>query len=105
VGLGHAFLRQHIAVQVPRHPARHGRHRTTAAVDDYRSLLQELELYDPALLDKPRLIVADRDRRALAEANLRSRSTRKVRKAAILPISAALGEGMEEFRRQIRRGR
>jgi GTP-binding protein len=28
--------------------------------DDYKHLLTELELYDPALLDKPRLVVANK---------------------------------------------
>jgi len=28
--------------------------------DDYRQLLKELELYDPEMLDKPRIVVATR---------------------------------------------
>ncbi len=35
--------------------------------DDYKQLLSELELYDPALLEKPRLVVANKMDEAVAE--------------------------------------
>ena len=101
VGLGHAFLR-HIArckflVILLDMAGTDNR----SPWDDYRSLLAELELYDPALLAKPRLIVANKIDEPAAEANLKQ-FKRKVRKATVLPISAAFGEGIAEFRRQIR---
>jgi len=69
--------------------------------DDYKQLLVELELYDPALLEKPRLVVANKIDEAVAEKNLKQFKT-KVKKVKVLPISAAFDEGMEKFRQTIR---
>jgi GTPase len=101
VGLGHAFLR-HIArckflVLLLDMAGTDNR----APWDDYRSLLAELELYDPALLDKPRLVVANKMDEPVAETNLKL-FKRKIRKTPVLPISAAFDTGMAEFRRRIR---
>jgi GTP-binding protein len=69
--------------------------------DDYRSLLEELELYDPALMEKPRLVVANKMDEPDAEANLK-KFKRHVRKTPVLPIAAAFDQGIEEFKRTIR---
>jgi GTP-binding protein len=101
VGLGHEFLRhiQRCKVLVllldmagtdNRHPW-----------DDYKQLLKELELYDPALLEKPRLVVANKMDEAVAEENLKL-FKKKVKKVSLLPISAAFDQGMEKFRQTIR---
>jgi GTP-binding protein len=101
VGLGHSFLR-HIE-------------RCTFIVllldmagtdnrepwDDYKNLLAELELYDPALLEKPRLVVANKMDEAVAEENLK-KFKRRIRKVPVLPISAAFDEGVEKFKGVIR---
>jgi GTP-binding protein len=101
VGLGHAFLRHiqrcKILVLLLDMAGTDGR----KPWDDYRQLLKELELYNPALLDKPRLVVANKMDEAVAEANLKL-FKRRIRKTAVLPISAAFGEGMDNFRRSIR---
>jgi GTP-binding protein len=102
VGLGHAFLR-HIArckflVVLLDMAGTDNR----APWDDYKSLLAELELYDPALLDKPRLVVANKMDEPVAEANLKE-FKRKIRKTPVLPLSAAFGQGMAEFRQRIRK--
>jgi len=65
-------------------------------------LLSELELYDPILLDKPRLVVANKIDEAVAEKNLKQFKT-KIKKVKVLPISAAFGQGMEKFRETIRK--
>ncbi len=75
----------------------HGRHGWTQPWDDYQTLLSELELYDPALLDKPRLVVANKIDEAIAEKNLKQFKT-KIKKVKVLPISAAFDQGMEKFR-------
>jgi GTP-binding protein len=101
VGLGHEFLRhiQRCKVLVllldmagtdNRHPW-----------DDYKQLLKELELYDPALLEKPRLVVANKMDEAVAEENLKL-FKKKIKKVSLLPISAAFDQGMEKFRETIR---
>jgi GTP-binding protein len=101
VGLGHKFLR-HISrckglvilLDMAGTDAR-------SPVDDYRSLLEELELYDPALLNRDRIVVANKMDEPEAEKNLKA-FKRKVRKTTILPISAAFDMGMTRFLSAIR---
>ena len=69
--------------------------------DDYKCLLKELELYAPSMLEKPRLVVANKMDEAVAEENLKQ-FKKKVRKVAVLPISAAFDEGVEKFKDTIR---
>jgi GTP-binding protein len=69
--------------------------------DDYKQLLKELELYDPALLEKERLVVANKMDEAVAEQNLKQ-FKKKVKKVPLLPISAAFDQGVEEFKETIR---
>jgi GTP-binding protein len=101
VGLGHEFLRHiercKILVLLLDMAGTDNR----APWDDYRQLLKELELYDPALLEKPRLVVANKIDEAAAEKNLKQ-FKKKIKKVSPLPISAAFGEGVEKFRTTIR---
>jgi GTP-binding protein len=69
--------------------------------DDYQNLLKELELYDPALLARPRMVVANKMDEAVAEENLK-KFKRRVRKTPILPMSAAFDQGIGAFRKSIR---
>jgi GTPase len=102
VGLGHKFLRHikrcKILVILLDMAGTDGR----KPWDDYKQLLSELELYDPALLDKPRLVVANKIDEAIAEKNLKQFKT-KIKKVKVLPISAAFDQGMEKFRETIRK--
>jgi GTP-binding protein len=101
VGLGHAFLRHiercKILVLLLDMAGMDGR----APWDDYQQLLSELKLYDPALLEKPRLVVANKMDETAAEKNLKQ-FKKKVRKVSVLPISAAFDQGVEKFKKQIR---
>jgi GTP-binding protein len=101
VGLGHAFLRHiercKLLVLLLDMAGTDGRD----PVDDYKQLLEELGMYDAALLKRPRLVVANKMDEPAAEANLK-KFKRKVRKTAVLPISAAFGEGLDHFRKAIR---
>jgi GTPase len=101
VGLGHAFLRHikrclvlvillDMAGTDNRNPW-----------DDYKQILSELDLYDPGLLAKPRLVVANKMDEPNAAANL-TKFKRRVRGIKVTQISAAFGEGIETFRNQIR---
>ncbi|MDB6110314.1 MAG: GTPase Obg [Pedosphaera sp.] len=101
VGLGHAFLRHIkrcsvlvILLDMAGTDAR-------LPWDDYRQVLKELELYDPSMLDKPRLVVANKMDEAVAEENLKQ-FKRKIRKTPVLPISAAFDQGVEKFKQTIR---
>ena len=69
--------------------------------DDYHQLLHELELYDPAMLEKPRYIVANKMDEPVAEENLQ-KFKRKIRKTPVLPIAAGFDQGIEEFKKLIR---
>ncbi len=101
VGLGHAFLRHiercKILVLVLDMAGTDARW----PWDDYRQLLTELELYDPALVKKPRLVVANKMDEPAAEKNLKE-FKRKVRKTPVLPMSAAFDEGIGRFKEAIR---
>jgi GTP-binding protein len=68
--------------------------------DDYKQLLNELKLYDPALLDKPRLVVANKMDEPVAGENLK-KFKKKIKKVSLLPISAAFDQGLEKFRETI----
>jgi len=101
VGLGHEFLRHiercKIIVLLLDMAGTDGR----APWDDYKNLLRELELYDPGLLEKPRLVVANKIDEAIAEKNLKE-FKKKIKKVSVLPISAAFDEGIEKFKKMIR---
>lgn len=101
VGLGHAFLRHikrcKILVLLLDMAGTDNR----APWDDYAQLLNELELYDPELLEKPRYIVANKMDEPVAEENLK-KFKKKVKKMPVLPISAGFDEGIEQFKKLIR---
>jgi GTP-binding protein len=101
VGLGHAFLRhiERCKILVLLLDMAGTDNRTPW--DDYQQLLNELELYDPTLLDKPRLVAANKMDEAVAEKNLKQ-FKKKIKKVALLPISAAFDEGIEKFKDTIR---
>ena len=69
--------------------------------DDYKQLLNELELYDPSMLEKTQIVVANKMDEPVAEENLK-KFKRKFRKLNVLPISAAFDEGVEKFKQTIR---
>ena len=100
VGLGHAFLRHiqrcQFLVVVVDMAGMDGR----APWDDYRQLIEELGLYSPELLAKPRMVVANKMDEAVAEGNLR-RFKRRVPKTKVLPMAAGFDEGIEPFRQAI----
>ena len=101
VGLGHEFLRHiercKVLVLLLDMAGTDGRN----PWDDYRQLLRELELYDPALVERPRLVVANKMDEPVAEENLK-KFKRRIRKTEVLSISAAYDEGLERFKATIR---
>jgi GTPase len=101
VGLGHAFLRHiercKILVLLLDMAGTDNR----APWDDYKQLLSELELYDPTLLEKPCLVVANKMDEMVAGENLK-KFKKKIKKVSLLPISAAFDQGVEEFKQTIR---
>lgn len=68
--------------------------------DDYKHLLHELELYDPALLDKPRIVVANKMDVAEAAPNL-AKFKRRYKTAEVLEISCRMGTGLELLKKEL----
>jgi GTPase len=101
VGLGHKFLRHIQRCKILVILLDMAGTDNRKPWDDYKQLLCELELYDPALLEKPRLVVANKMDEAVAGKNLKQFKT-KIKKVKVLPISAAFDQGMEKFRETIR---
>ena len=102
VGLGHKFLRHikrcKIIVLLLDMAGTDNR----APWDDYHALLKELELYDPAMLEKPRYVVANKMDELVAAENLQ-KFKRKVRKTPVLPIAAGFDQGIDEFKQLVRK--
>lgn len=101
VGLGHAFLR-HVQrcktlVLLIDMAGTDGRN----PWDDYKKIVEELRMYDPNLASKPLLVVGNKIDEPDAEKNLKT-FKRKIRKTPVRPLSAAFGEGIEEFKEMIR---
>jgi GTP-binding protein len=99
-GLGHRFLRHIerctvllIIVDMAGTDGRDPR-------DDYKHLLKELELYNPALLDKPRLIAANKMDEDAAPANLKKFKAR-IKVNGLLPISCLSEEGIPELKKEL----
>jgi GTP-binding protein len=99
-GLGHRFLR-HIErcalliflVDMAGTDARDPR-------DDYKHLLKELELYDKALLKKPRLVVANKMDVPESAALLKKFKTR-YKTAEVVEISCLSGAGLEKMKKEL----
>jgi GTP-binding protein len=69
--------------------------------DDYRQLLKELELHDPALLEKAQLVVANKMDLPAARKNLAA--FRRRNRVKVISISALAGEGLEELKLALRK--
>ncbi len=68
--------------------------------DDYKQLLKELELYDPALLDKPRLVAANKMDEDSAVVNLK-KFAKRYAKVEIIPISCLTEVGIPKLKKEI----
>jgi GTP-binding protein len=101
VGLGHEFLRHIERCKVLVLLLDMAGTDARAPWDDYQNLLRELGLYDPTLLERPRIVVANKMDEPAAEENLK-KFKRRVRKTPVLPIAAAFDQGIEKFKQAIR---
>jgi len=101
VGLGHQFLRHIERCKVLVLLLDMAGTDNRPPWEDYQNLLKELELYDPGLLERPRLVVANKMDEPAAEENLK-KFKRRIRKTPVLPIAAAFDEGIEKFKKVIR---
>lgn len=67
--------------------------------DDYAVLLHELELYDPALLKKPRLVAANKMDLEPSKANLTKFKRRH--KVDVVSVSCLEGSGLDELKKEL----
>lgn len=67
--------------------------------DDYAVLVKELKLYDPALLKKPKLVVANKMDLEGARAQLLK--FKRKHKVPVLGISCATGDGLDELKAEL----
>ena len=86
VGLGHQFLRHIERCKVLVLLLDMAGTDNRAPWEDYQNLLKELELYDASLLERPRLVVANKMDEPAAEENLK-KFKRRVKKTPVLPIA------------------
>jgi GTP-binding protein len=102
IGLGHAFLRHiercKVLVIIVDISGSEGR----KPWDDYNLILEELRLFNPKLLEKPRLVAANKIDEPTAQSFLRKFKLR-LPSESILPISAAFGIKIDKFKKEIRK--
>jgi GTP-binding protein len=101
VGLGHAFLRHIQRCKLLALILDMGGTDGRAPWDDYKQLLKELELHDPELVERPRVVIGNKMDEPSAAENLRA-FKRKIRKTPVLGIAAGFGEGIDEFKDLVR---
>lgn len=101
-GLGHRFLRHiercTILLFILDMAGTDGRD----PVNDYQTLLDELRAYDPQLLEKPRLIAANKMDEPAATENLIVLQKERSEDGRIYPISCLSDEGIPALRRGMR---
>ena len=68
--------------------------------DDYKHLVHELKLYDPELLKKPRLVVANKTDKPESEAWL-SKFKRRYKTVDVVEISCLTGDGLEKLKKEL----
>ena len=99
-GLGHRFLRHIERCKLLLILIDMGGTDTRDPRDDYKQLLKELELYDPALLDKPRLVAANKMDEDAAVENLK-KFKKRYAKVPIIPISCLTENGIPKLRKEL----
>jgi len=99
-GLGHRFLRHIercalllVMIDMAGTDARDPR-------DDYKHLMRELELYDKAMLKKPRLVVANKMDQEAAAGHL-AKFRRRFKTVDVVEISCLTGDGVGKLKKEL----
>ena len=100
VGLGHSFLRHILRCQVLVLMIDMAGTDNREPWDDYRQLLTELELYDPELLRRPRLVAANKMDEEPAPEKLK-KFHKEVGPVDVVEISAAFDVGLEDLKNKM----
>jgi len=96
-GLGHEFLRHIVRCKILLFVLDMAGSEGRDPVEDFQTLRKELKLYDPALAERPFAVVANKMDLPDAAENLKRFKT-KFRKAKVVPVQAASGEGIEKVK-------
>lgn len=99
-GLGHEFLRHIERTRILVFVLDCSGLEEREPVQDYETLMQELRLYRPDLLERPRLIAANKIDAPGAEAIVNDLRNR-VEDIEVFPISAFTGEGVDELVKKV----
>lgn len=102
IGLGHEFLRHIVRCKILLFVIDMAGSEERNPIDDLGQLRKELGLYDPTLPERPWLVIANKMDDPRAEENLKHFRTR-FPKREIIPISAELGEGIDEVKAALER--
>lgn len=101
VGLGHAFLRHIMRCRVLVIVIDMAGTDDREPWEDYASILSELEQYHASLLEKPRLVVANKTDEPTAEQNLKEFKHRTGERN-VIEIAAAFDVGIDRFKQAIK---
>ena len=99
-GLGHRFLRHIERCKILLLILDMAGTDTRDPRDDYKQLLKELELHDPVLLDKPRLVAANKMDEPAAVASL-PKFKKRFPEVELIPISCLSEEGIPKLRKEL----
>lgn len=97
VGLGHQFLRHVERTRVILHVIDMASIEGRDPYDDYVKINEELEAYDPKLMDRPQIIAANKMDMPGAEENLESFKLRLGDQAKVYPISTLTKDGLRDI--------
>lgn len=100
IGLGHEFLRHIVRCKLLIHVVDVAGSEGRNPVEDLNQIRQELKLYDPSLIERPWIIVANKVDLPEADENLKALK-RHFKKVEVLGLSAGTGEGLEKFKARL----
>lgn len=93
-GLGDKFLKHIERTRVIAHVVDISQLEGRDAYEDYKTIENELKEYNPALLERPKIIIANKMDIEGAKDNLKNFKAKV--KEKVFPVSAATGEGLED---------
>jgi len=99
VGLGHEFLRHVDRTRLIVHVVDVSGHEGRDPVADYKTINNELKLYNPALKKLPQVVVLNKSDLLLDDAAVKE-FKKKVR-AKIILVSGATGKGLDELKKEV----
>jgi len=98
--LGHEFLRHVVRCKLLIHVVDIAGSEGRNPVEDLNQIRQELKLYDPGLIERPWIIVANKMDLPEAKENLKALK-RHFKKVEVIGLSADSGEGLEKFKARL----